>query len=159
MGCPHSSSRDLKSWAGVENILQKFTKGRNNSLEPQCVESLAIDCESFRVILAEDEKQVLTVSEKKGMSKQMIGKKFLVSPLAIVRQFLLGNEAHDSQFVDRDSATIGHDRETVIEDDSNHRDLCMMSSGSTTLDKIFDFLRPALDDTRKTIAKDSPRCE
>lgn len=79
MGCPHSSSQDLKDWVGVEWILQKFTKGRNNSLEPQCVQSLAVDCESFRVILAEDEKHVLTVSEKKGMSKQVIGKKVLVS--------------------------------------------------------------------------------
>lgn len=72
-------SHDLKGWVGVEWILQKFTKGKNNSLEPQCVQSLAVDCETFRVILAEDEKYVLTVSEKKGMSKQMIGKKIIVS--------------------------------------------------------------------------------
>lgn len=68
-------------------------------------------------------------------------------------------EAHNRQFVDRDSATIGHDQETVIEDESNHRDLCIMSGGSRTLDLMFDFLYPALDDTRKAIAKDSPRCE
>jgi hypothetical protein len=68
-------------------------------------------------------------------------------------------EAHDGQFVDKDSATIGHNQETVIEDDSNHRDLCMISGGSGTLNKVFDFLHPALDDTRKAIAKDSPRCE
>lgn len=78
MGCPHSSSRDLKDWAGVESILQKFTKGRKNSLESECVKSLAEDCDTFRVILAEDEKRVLTVSERKGMSKQVIGKKVLV---------------------------------------------------------------------------------
>ncbi len=35
----------------------------------------------------------------------------------------------------------------------------MMAGGSTTLNKVFDFLHPALDDTRKAIAKDSPRCE
>jgi hypothetical protein len=84
MGCPHSSSRDLKDWAGVESIVQKFTKGRKNSLEPQCVESLAVDCDSFRIILAEDNKPVLTVCERKGMSKQVIGKKVLVSRLALV---------------------------------------------------------------------------
>jgi hypothetical protein len=79
MGCPHSLSHDLKDWVGVEWILQKFTKGRNNSLDTQCVQSLAVDCETFRVILAEDDKHVLTVSEKKGMSKQVIGKKVIVS--------------------------------------------------------------------------------
>lgn len=78
MGCPHSSSRDLKDWVGIESILQKFTKGRKNTLESQCIESLAVDCESFRIILAEDQKKVLTVSEKKGMSRQMVGKKILV---------------------------------------------------------------------------------
>jgi hypothetical protein len=88
MGCPHSSSRDPKDWAGLETILQKFTKGRSNSLESQCIESLAEDCETFRVILAEDGKQVLTVSEKKGMSKQIIGKKVLVSLLDIVTSTL-----------------------------------------------------------------------
>ena len=93
MGCPHSSSRDLKDWAGVESILQKFTKGRKNSLEQQCVESLAEDCESFRVILAEEEKQVLTVSETKGMHKAVIGKKFLVCLLAYGYTFLVV-EAH-----------------------------------------------------------------
>ncbi|KAJ5163160.1 uncharacterized protein N7500_004990 [Penicillium coprophilum] len=137
MGCPHSSSQELKDWVGVESILQKFTKGRYNPLDLQCVQSLAGDCENFRVILAEDEKQLLTVSEKKGMSKQMIGKKIL--------------------FVDRHSATIGHDQETIIEHDSNHRDLCIVSAGSKTLDGIFDFLHLALDDTRKALAKDSPR--
>jgi hypothetical protein len=35
----------------------------------------------------------------------------------------------------------------------------MISGGSRTLNKISDFLRPALDDTRRAIAKDSPRCE
>ncbi|OBT70593.1 hypothetical protein VF21_10401, partial [Pseudogymnoascus sp. 05NY08] len=65
MGCPHSSSRDVKDWVGIESILQKFTKGRKNTLEPQCIEGLAVDCESFRIILAEDQKKVLTVSEKR----------------------------------------------------------------------------------------------
>lgn len=88
MGCPHSPSRDPKDWAGVEIILQKFTQGRKNSLELQCIESLAADCESFRVILAEDEKQVLTVIEKKGMSRQFIGKKVIVSLLARVTSSL-----------------------------------------------------------------------
>lgn len=137
MGCPHSPSRDPKDWAGVEIILQKFTQGRKNSLELQCIESLAADCESFRVILAEDEKQVLTVIEKKGMSRQFIGKKVI--------------------FVDRDSATIGHNQETVIEHDSNHKDLCMMSGGSGTLEKVFAFLHPAIDTTRQAIAKKSPK--
>ncbi|KAJ5184935.1 hypothetical protein N7472_009775 [Penicillium cf. griseofulvum] len=63
----------------------------------------------------------------------------------------------DETFVDRDSATIGHDQETIIEDDSNHRDLCIVSGGSRALDGIFDFLHQALDDTRKALAKDSPR--
>lgn len=88
MGCPHSSSRDPKDWSGIESILQKFTTGRKSSLEPQCIESLAVDCESFRVILAEDEKQVVTVSEKKGMSKQMFGKKVLVRLIDIIVSFL-----------------------------------------------------------------------
>ena len=72
--------------------------------------------------------------------------------------FLVG-ESHDGQFADRDSVTIGDNQETVIEDDSNHRDLCMMPGGSRALSQIFDFLHRALDDTRKAIAKDSPRCE
>jgi hypothetical protein len=84
MGCPHSSSRDPKDWAGVEGIIQKFTKGRKDPLEPQCVESLAVDCDSFRIILAEDEKPVLTVSERKGMSKRVIGKKALASLLTAI---------------------------------------------------------------------------
>jgi hypothetical protein len=88
----------------------------------------------------------------------VIGKKVIVSSLAMATSSLRG-EAHDGQFVDRDSATIGHNLETVIEDDSNHRDLCMISGGSGTLNKVFDFLHPVLDDTRKAIAKDSPRCE
>jgi hypothetical protein len=96
MGCPHSSSRDLKDWAGIESILQKFTRRRKNSLEPQCVESLAVDCGSFRVILAEDEKQVLTVTQKKGMSKQVIGKKVLVSFLAVVTSSLWARLMMDS---------------------------------------------------------------
>ena len=96
MGCPHSSSRDLEDWAGVENILQKFTKGRKNSLEQQCVESLAEDCESFRVILAEDQLQVLTVSETKGMSKQKIGKKFLASLPAMIISSLWARLMTDS---------------------------------------------------------------
>lgn len=83
MGCPHSSSRDLKDWIGVESIVQKFTKGRKSSLGPQCIERLALDCESFRVILAEDEKHVLTVSETRKMSKQVIGKKIIVSLFAL----------------------------------------------------------------------------
>lgn len=158
MGCPHSSSRDPKDWAGVESIVQKFTKGRKNSLEPQCVESLAVDCDSFRIILAEDWKPVLTVSEKKGMSKQVIGKKVLVSLLAAATSSFWARLIC-AQFVDRDSATIGHDLETLIEDNSNHRDLCMMSGGGRTHDKIFEFLHSVLDNTRKAIAKDSPRCK
>lgn len=90
MGCPHSSSRDLNDWAGVETILQKFTKGRKNPLERKCIESLALDCESFRVIIADDEKAVVTVSELKGMSKQMIGKKVLVSHFYYSHIFLVG---------------------------------------------------------------------
>ncbi|KAL0937493.1 tetratricopeptide repeat domain-containing protein [Colletotrichum truncatum] len=139
MGCPHSSSRDLEDWFGVESILQKFTKGRKNALDPQCVKSLAADCDNFRVILAEDEKRVLTVSEKKGMSKQVIGKKII--------------------FVDKDSATIGLKYETVIEDNSNHRDLCLMSGSNETLDKALEFLYPVLKDTRTAIAKESPQSE
>ena len=96
MGCPHSSSRDLNDWAGVESILQKFTKGRKNLLQPHCIERLAVDCESFRLMLAEDEKQVLTVSEKKGMSKQVIGKKVLVSLLAMDICSLWANLMTDS---------------------------------------------------------------
>jgi hypothetical protein len=88
MGCPHSSSQELKDWTGVESILQKFTKGRYNFLDLQCVQSLAVDCENFRVILAEGEKQVLTLSEKKGMSKQVIGKKVLVSLLSYIHTSL-----------------------------------------------------------------------
>ncbi|KAJ5794326.1 tetratricopeptide repeat domain-containing protein [Penicillium paradoxum] len=156
MGCPHSCSRDLEDWTGVENILQKFTKGRNNLLDPQCVQSLAVDCESFQLILAGDKKPVLTMSEKKGMSKQLIGKKHIVGLLADYRSFH-EYEANKEQFVDTNSATIGHNQETVIEDNSNHRDLCMMSAGSATLDKIVGFLHLALDDTRRAIAKDSPR--
>jgi hypothetical protein len=87
MGCPHSSSPDPSDWGGLESILQKFTKGRKNSLERQCVEDLAVDCDSFRVILAQEEMPVLTVSEKKGMSKQVIGKKVLVSLPALVTSF------------------------------------------------------------------------
>jgi hypothetical protein len=83
MGCPHSSSWNVKDWVGIESILQKFTKGRKNTLESQCIESLAVDCESFRVILAEYQKKVLTVIEKRGMSKQVIGKKTLVSIPAV----------------------------------------------------------------------------
>lgn len=96
MGCPHSSSRDLKDWAGVESILQKFTKGKKSTLDSQCIERLAIDCESFKVILAEDEKRVLTVSEGKGMSKQVIGKKVLVSHSAMEIYSMWANlDAHD----------------------------------------------------------------
>lgn len=79
LGCPHIASRDLKDWTGTELILQKFTRARKNALDPQCVENLAADCQNFRVILAEDEKRVLTVTETKGMSRQMIGKKVLAS--------------------------------------------------------------------------------
>ena len=139
--------------------MQKFTKGRKNPIEPQCVESLAVDCDRFRTILAEDEKPVLTICEKKGMSKQVIGKKVLVNGSAVRSPFLCLGEANDTrQFVNRDSATIGHSRETLIDDDSNHRDLCM-ASGSGTQGKIFDFLRPVLADTREAIAKDSPLCK
>lgn len=69
------------------------------------------------------------------------------------------HETHGEQFVDKDSATISHDQELIIEHDSNHRDLCLMLGGTRTPDKIFESLYRSLDDARRALAKESPRCE
>lgn len=79
MGCPHSVPDGPNNLATVEAILQKFTKGKKNLLEPSCLESLVAACQYFKSLVDESKKPVLTIVEKRGMSKQMFGKKHIVS--------------------------------------------------------------------------------
>lgn len=60
------------------------------------------------------------------------------------------------QFVDREAATIGHEQEVVIEDDSNHRDLCLLSGNYESMVRTFQALYVALDATRSAIANEPP---
>lgn len=98
MGCPHSLSRDLEDWTGLDSILQIFTKGRKKPLESRCIERLSVDCEKFRNTLAEERKLVLTGSRMKGVSTQSIGKKVF---LRFRRQGHALNEIYHRQFADR----------------------------------------------------------
>ncbi|KAJ3497234.1 hypothetical protein NLG97_g2061 [Lecanicillium saksenae] len=137
MGCPHSISQNLQDWVSVETILQKFTKGKKVVLEQKCMESLAEDCKNFEETLNKSNIQLLTICESKGTSKQVLGKK--------------------TMFVDRRLATVGHERETVIEETANHRDLCLMSGSTIALGVTFDVLHMAIDTTRRSIARSSPK--
>ncbi|XWW92674.1 hypothetical protein V2A60_000599 [Cordyceps javanica] len=136
MGCPHSVSKNPEDWSAVETILQKFTKGRKLSQEQQCISSLAEDCEGFQNILRDSDIQLLTICETKGTSKQIMGKKMI--------------------FVDRALATISHACETVIEENANHRDLCLMSGGKSSLSTAFEILHMAIDNTKRSLGRASP---